>query len=235
MNNSTHYNLSNFNIYGEDNEEFDIVINCYEKCDITITFGINSEIKLVCTEKININSNGALSYLENFNLNENINIDTNLNVVVPEEFISYEHLKISSYISQNTNMKLKFDENIKNIFNLQLNSNFNFEFLENIKCDNLNLAENIYMIQRICNEDLYSNISSYILENKSFVVEVTINPGEILNINSSDFTAYLNEKNILEDYSGDWIELSRDLKSIDLNMFLKGKFNANVIFKERYL
>ena len=87
----------------------------------------------------------------------------------------------------------------------------------------------------IMSEALNSDVIAVNLEREVAVINVTIPAGGRLIIDSDFFTATLNDKNIIDLYSGDWITLSRDLIELDVDSGTGGKLVGKAIYTERYL
>ena len=84
-------------------------------------------------------------------------------------------------------------------------------------------------------ESLMSLITSTIFKSLMFRVHETLYKGETLVIDSNLFTAYKDDENILDNYEGDWIQLSRDLESLTITYSNQVPMEGKIIFRERFL
>lgn len=235
MNNLKSFNTSKFNIGNEDAENPEIILNCYEKVDITVNFGKNTELIFTTSEKFNVDPIGSITYIEKFNLEEEIDskilinsfivVDLNLderlnfnltiNEDIYQDFITKEKLKINSYIT--------------------LNANFENIFEDSINVDNLLIGKDILHDEINVYEGIFTQISSYFLDSKIISANLILPPGKTLIINSDDFTAYLDGENVLDKYNQDWINLSRNVKSIEVFIGEGKNIESYIVYKERYL
>lgn len=87
----------------------------------------------------------------------------------------------------------------------------------------------------VASEALNSDIIVINLERDVAIVNVTIPAGGKLIIDSDFFTAALNNENVIDLYSGDWITLGRDLLELDVDSGTGGALIGKVIYTERYL
>lgn len=66
-------------------------------------------------------------------------------------------------------------------------------------------------------------------------VQITIPPGGELRIDSEYFTVTLNGENVLNEQSGDWINLSPELLRLIIESAIGGNLTGDIIFTERFL
>lgn len=64
---------------------------------------------------------------------------------------------------------------------------------------------------------------------------LSIPPGGVLTIDSEFFTATLNGVNVIDRYTGDWLEITRKLKRIEATSSSSGDIGVSVLYRERYL
>ncbi len=216
MNSLKSFNTSKFNIGNEDTENPEIILNCYEKFDVTVNFGKNTQISFITSEKFNVNSIGSITYIEQFNLEEKIDLNVVVNAYVVLNFNLKEKLNFNLNINEDIYQKSLAEEKLNINPYISLNTNFKNTFEDNIRIDNLLAGKDILQDEINIYESLLTQISSYFLDSKIVSINITIPPGKTLTINSDKFTAYLNNENILDKYNGDWITISRNAKSIEL-------------------
>lgn len=68
------------------------------------------------------------------------------------------------------------------------------------------------------------------------VIDVVIPPGGVLVIDSGDYTAHLNEQDVIDRYSGDWLTLSRNVHDVVIESGGKALTGGKMIlYVERWL
>lgn len=87
---------------------------------------------------------------------------------------------------------------------------------------------------------LYGVLDAYFsgLQTKEIVMDfptLSIPPGETLVIDSETFTATLNGENVIDQYSGEWLEITRLLKGIGVTSGTSGDIGVSILYRERYL
>lgn len=65
--------------------------------------------------------------------------------------------------------------------------------------------------------------------------DIVIPADGILVIDAENCTAYLNNENVIDLYSGDWIWLSRLLQGMDVSSNTSGDIDVKLLYRERYL
>ena len=65
--------------------------------------------------------------------------------------------------------------------------------------------------------------------------EIVLPPGGVLVIDSDAFTAELNGENAIDQYTGDWPEITRLLTRLRVEGGTSGTLNVTVLYTERYL
>lgn len=73
------------------------------------------------------------------------------------------------------------------------------------------------------------------MEEQAFVVDVELPPGAELRVDSENYTVTLDGENILYLQEGDWLRLSRGLRSILVDSGSGGSLEGEVIYQERWL
>lgn len=84
-------------------------------------------------------------------------------------------------------------------------------------------------------EMLNSNISTVALVNEILRLNVTLRPGESIEIDSGGFTVFKGEENILHLHKGDWIKAHRENVGIDVESGTGGDLTGTISYMERYL
>lgn len=97
-----------------------------------------------------------------------------------------------------------------------------------------NVVKNLVVAQ-VSTDILNSNVSTVVLENITFKANVTIPPGETLEIRSDTYDLFLNGENILHLQEGGWIFLDRDVVSLQVDSGTGGELQGRILYNERYL
>lgn len=69
----------------------------------------------------------------------------------------------------------------------------------------------------------------------SMAFRVSIPPGGRLVIDSENYTAYLENENVMHAYEGDWIKLRRQLIGVDVSGGISGDLDVAILYREAYL
>ncbi len=78
-------------------------------------------------------------------------------------------------------------------------------------------------------------VSTAVFDTLYVTLDVTIPPGGKLILDSENFLALLNDENVLDKHSGDWVELSRSVEQIIIDGGGTSALNATMLYTERYL
>ncbi len=234
MNNLKPYNLSKFNINSDANDSLEIEMNCYERYNSTVTFSKNTELKIICDENLNNKSNLSMTTPEVINLGVNINFKASLLSFIIIELNTNENINNNIYLSSNSEIKNDFEENFDYKINAATQIDFEVENTEDLK-NISNIGKNILFKGYIQNEELITNFSGNFIDNKILNIETLIKPGKTLIIDSNNFTVFVNDENVLNSYSGEWINLSREIEGIEISATEGNNITGEVIYKEYYL
>lgn len=90
-------------------------------------------------------------------------------------------------------------------------------------------------VVELLSDILNCDVSTVILENDIFLLNVTVPAGGLLEINSDTFEVFLNGENILQLQDGEWVFLSRDVTAIQVDSGTGGALTGQVLYQERYL
>ena len=64
---------------------------------------------------------------------------------------------------------------------------------------------------------------------------LTIPPGGSLIVDSEFFTAVMNGANVIDQYDGDWLEVTHKMQCVDVSATTSGKLHVSLLYRERYL
>lgn len=234
MNNLKPFNISKFNIPSlGDEEDIEISLYCYEKYNTTVTFSKNSLLTMSASEKLITKNRVTISIPENLDLNVILGIKSKLDSYITILGKYYEGLNFTSKLSENINFKLDLNSDIKLNAYLSSNNNIILNSIENLKLKEVKGSLNITFRDLKLDENLITNFNSEILFNLLTEIDTRLTKGQKLVIDSNNFTAYLDDENVLDKFQGNWINISRDIESIEIKS--NGKIKGKIIFRERFL
>ncbi len=164
-------------------------------------------------EACKLQGKATFSYSLSENLGESIECDASLN----------KDIRIVDLLSYRIDGDLLLGKNIELSLKLEDSLEANI-FMGKILYQNVLLAE-----------QLNTEISVNVLEKQIARIDVVLNPGEELRIDSSLFNATLNGTNILHLYNGDWIQISRDTVKLTIQTATGGTVTGKLLYTERYL
>ncbi len=164
-------------------------------------------------ECCNLEGKATFSYSISDELSEDIKCSSSLK----------KDIRIVDVLVSNVNGQLLLGKNIELLLGLKdtLGSD---TFIGKILYEKMLLAEQIN-----------AEISANVLEKQMARVEVVLNPGQELRIDSNLFNATLNGNNILHLYNGDWIQISRDTVKLTIQTATGGIVTGKLLYTERYL
>lgn len=234
MNNLKPFNISKFNIPSlGDEEDIEISLYCYEKYNTTVTFSKNSLLTISASEKLITKNRVTISIPEDLDLNVILGIRSKLDSYITILGKYHEYLNFSSKLSEDINFKLDLSSDIKLNAYLSSNNNIILNSIENLKLKEAKGSLNITFRDLKLDENLITNFNSEILFNLLTEIDTRLNKGQKLVIDSNNFTAYLDDENVLDKFQGNWINISRDIESIEIKS--NGKIKGKIIFRERFL
>lgn len=234
MNNLKPFNISKFNIPSlGDEEDIEISLYCYEKYNTTVTFSKNSLLTMSASEKLITKNRVTISIPEDLDLNVILGIRSKLDSYIAILGKYHEYLNFTSKLSEDINFKLDLNSDIKLNTYLSSNNNIILNSIENLKLKEVKGSLNITFRDLKLDENLITNFNSEILFNLLTEIDTRLNKGQKLVIDSNNFTAYLDNENVLDKFQGNWINISRDIESIEIKS--NGKIKGKIIFRERFL
>lgn len=234
MNNLKPFNISKFNIPSlSDEEDIEISLYCYEKYNTTVTFSKNSLLTMNASEKLITKNRVTISIPEDLDLNVILGIRSKLDSYITILGKYHEGLNFTSKLSEDINFKLDLNSDIKLNAYLSSNNNIILNSIENLKLKEVKGSLNITFRDLKLDENLITNFNSEILFNLLTEIDTRLNKGQKLVIDSNNFTAYLDSENVLDKFQGNWINISRDIESIEIKS--NGKIKGKIIFRERFL
>ena len=98
----------------------------------------------------------------------------------------------------------------------------------------LKLSRDLYL-QFIGTDLLGSKIMASLYDTEQTTINITIPPGGVLEIDSENYTVYLNDTNVFDSYTGEWVIFDRDTTEITLGVGNGRVISGDILYRERYL
>lgn len=218
----------------ESSTDINIVMHVSEK--ITCTAGIGGDLPL--SERFDTAILGkqrlTLAFIETFAGEESLHaVTTCLANLMMDDVKVEEALLVDARALLDVHLDEALSENLNSAAYLSCDTPVSASSSSALQAKAAIAADMHYSI--IASEALNSDVVAVNLEREVAVLNVTIPAGGRLIIDSDFFTATLNDENIIDLYSGDWITLCRDLLELDVDSGTGGNLVGKVIYTERYL
>lgn len=228
------YNISSFNIHGDDTQEPLIIAYCSGKIECMVRSDTNIDVQA--------QGAGKLLHQSQFSSTTPLNLNGHLTVTAKSEAIPAVMVQgngligidLESIAKENCYLNESVDVEIsctsyagQDIYyepdgHVQINTNFE-------------PTKYIFLNQHHYTEHLRMNTSSTILKEECGMFS-ELKRGDRLVIDSENFTVTKNGKNALKDFGGAWLELSRETEHLLISGFDEnGELKGKIIFKERFL
>lgn len=229
------FNLSKFNIVGDSGEDIEFTMFCEEKVDITVTFSLNSSVLMTGTESLKTESKLTMAVPIDDKAHEEVFIEATGQIRVVVDMNCIEALKTTVDAYKNMDMQIDLQEEIRTKSYLSKDIEYAISYNEELQFKELRGNLDILMRSLFLDERLIVNTGSTFIRDDITKINVSLKNGETLEIDSDKFTAFKGENNVLDMYSGEWINISRELESITINSGSGGKLVGRVIVRERFL
>ena len=228
------YNISKFNIpSGVDSDEIKFTADCHEQIVTTVTFSLNTLFNATGSESLNNFVVGTAGIKFGFGL------ETELGTSVVAELITVikgsleEKLQVISNAVADVSVGLESKEEISS--SIYLSAYSKFFVVGDERLLNSFFAVKDLKYSFFANEELISGVRTSLLNDLLFSLNISLRPGETVEIDSDVFTAYLNDQNVIDIYSGDWITISRNSMELNVSSGSGGNLAGLLIYRERYL
>lgn len=230
------YNLSKYNVggggFGSENIFFDM--DCHERVEVIFTSSLNMLFGAEGTEKLDVNVMVTHGIPFTQELHAELEFNARLDAHVVIEVDGLEELKSVVDIVKDTNFEIDILEEIEHKF--YLGNDISFEVEVDEKFDSSIFAsKDIITKDLFLSESLHTAFRTSLLNIETLTVNVSLRPGETLEIDSDLFAAYVGDRNVIDLYTGDWINLDRNTISVDIGSGSGGRLEGVMVFRERYL
>ncbi|MDD7352003.1 MAG: hypothetical protein PUG84_00940 [Peptoniphilaceae bacterium] len=232
MNNLKPFNLSSFNTSSFHDEEVEISVYCYEKYEATINFSKNTLLTVTCNERLSNKIRLTLSIPEKMNLKSDLRVIPKLEFFINLKSDFQENILSKVKLAEDINFEIDLENVFKVSCYIGLDFAFSFNTFENVYIKDSSLGKDILIKDTTNSEEILTNLKSTILNNLKTKINSS---GKLIEIDSNNFTVYIDEENALDKFSGDWIYLSREVKSIEISSSNNKKIKGKIIFRERFL
>ena len=228
------YNISKFNIpSGAGNDEINFSVDCHEQIVTTVTFSLNTLFDATGSESLNNFVVGTAGIKFGFGLETELGSSVTAELIAVIKGSLEEKLQVISNVVEDISVGLEGKEEISLSTYLSADSKFfvvGDERLLNSFFAGKDLTYNFF-----ANEELILGVRTSLLNDLLFSLNISLRPGETVEIDSDVFTAYLNDQNVIDLYSGEWITISRDSMELNVSSGSGGNLAGLLIYRERYL
>lgn len=98
----------------------------------------------------------------------------------------------------------------------------------------LKLSKDLYL-QFIGTDLLGSKLMANLYDTEQTTINITLPPGSVLEIDSENYTVYLNDENVFDSYTGSWVTFDRDTIELILGVGNGRVISGDILYRERYL
>lgn len=229
------YNLSKYNIGGSSSsDEILITMDCHEQLVTTVTFSLNTLIDATGSENLLNNVQATRAIMFGFNLENELGTNIKADLIAVIKTNCLETLNVIVNVFENISGALELEEDLKVDTHLSLNTKFNLTSNERLMTSVFGGAD-VVTKSIFLNEALMVGVRTSLLNNSIFNLNITLQPGESVEIDSDLFTAYLLDENVLDQYHGDWVNIDRDSIALNVSSGSGGDLEGILIYRERYL
>ena len=190
-------------------------VNFQENINSVINTGKNEQENLYFYEKIeSLNPPLSVGIIESFSF------DSQIKKVLSGKINIYENPNFQENINSEINTAKDIIDDVDFLENINQNINPNVNIYENLNLSeilNSNAKSSINILESVdFTEYLNSEITGYNLEiNESRFTDI-ISSGQVLTVNSNNYTAFLNLENVIDKYNGEWIFVSPETQKINI-------------------
>lgn len=190
-------------------------VNFQENINSVINTGKNEQENLYFYEKIeSLNPPLSVGIIESFSF------DSQIKKVLSGKINIYENPNFQENINSEINTAKDIIDDVDFLENINQNINPNVNIYENLNLSeilNSNAKSSINILESVdFTEYLNAEITGYNLDISESRFTGTIQKGQILTINSNNYTAFLNLENVIDKYIGEWIFISPETFKINI-------------------
>ena len=208
-------------------------VNFQENINSVINTGKNEQENLYFYEKIeSLNPPLSVGIIESFSF------DSQIKKVLSGKINIYENPNFQENINSEINTAKDIIDDVDFLENINQNINPNVNIYENLNLSeilNSNAKSSINILESVdFTEYLNAEITGYNLDISESRFTGTIQKGQILTINSNNYTAFLNLENVIDKYIGEWIFISPETFKINIQP-LNQQMEIWIEYKELFL
>lgn len=190
-------------------------INFQENIYSVINTGKNEQENLYFYEKIeSVNPPLSVGIIESFSF------DSQIKKVLSGKINIYENPDFQENINFEINTAKDIIDDVDFLENINKNINPNVNIYENLNLSeilNSNAKSSINILESVdFTEYINAEITGYNLDISESRFTGTIPKGQILTVNSNNYTAFLNLENVIDKYVGEWIFISPETFKINI-------------------
>lgn len=228
------YNLGKYNLGSSSGEEIYIEMDCKEFLMADVSSGLNTPFEVTCNSSLNAKAYVTAGVPFEFSLENKISSKAKARISLLIKTDCSENLEAKAYLSENISLKNEYKDELIGKAYVSLDKKFNADYKEDLNFE-VYLGKNIYSPSAMLAENLFLLGNSSLINVGVLKIASRLEPGQSVEIDSSIFTAYCGDENVLDLLVGDWIFIDRDTLEINLGSSSGQGLEGIIIFKEAYL
>lgn len=228
------FNLQKFNIKTI-NEDLVILLSADFKDELISSLypSIDISANMYVFDSLSSTLDFTIGILSELDLKDSLVSAIFMDTYTPIEIVYKDNLTSECYIEKEGYYNIEFEDSLVSDFILLKNLYFTELFKDESMMKTAGSKE--LFLNMSYSDVLSSNIIADIFDTEVTTISITIPAGGILEIDSNNYTVYLNNKNVFDSYSGSWVFLDRGVKELVVGVGNGRTIKGNVIYRERYL
>lgn len=228
------FNLQKFNIKTI-NEDLVILLSADFKDELISSLypSIDISANMYVFDSLSSTLDFTIGILSELDLKDSLVSAIFMDTYTPIEIVYKDNLTSECHIEKEGYYNIEFEDSLVSDFILLKNLYFTELFKDESMMKTTGAKE--LFLNMSYSDVLSSNIIADIFDTEVTTISITIPAGGILEIDSNNYTVYLNNDNVFDSYSGSWVFLDRGVKELVVGVGNGRTIKGNVIYRERYL
>lgn len=145
------------------------------------------------------------------------------------------HTSLNSkiHVTKDIYCDLELDTDFEVIANLAKDSNYSELFSDSLKIETRTTKD--IRLNLSFTDILNTSIMADIFDRNVTTINISIPPNGVLEIDSDNYTVYLNDENVFDTYTGNWIFLDRSVIELIVEVGNNRTVSGNIVYREMYL
>lgn len=232
--NNAKFNTSPFNSAAIQGDDVSVKMTCYVDLNAIASFGKDTSVTAKGSISLNTVAQLAAVIPDKINVSTSVMTDSKITSVIVIDSNCNVLVNTRSYASKDMYSKAGMETEIltESYLSKDIWHGHNFDLAVNTESyASKDMVSNL----TILSTNLMTVSKSTIFEGSITEVDVSLKYGDVLVIDSNDYTAYIADENVLWAYDGDWVILDRDLTELTLESAAGGELEATIIYREAFL